>query len=98
MKPYSIQPIKKKSLFAFIPIIAGTITLFFAILTILNSQNIFLCITTQSCMFITFLVAALFTLLDLKKKLLSYFLFGVCIITLITLMSTIFISLKNGTL
>ena len=71
-------------------------TLIFAILSILNNENIYLRIITPFSAFLSWLFMGLFAIVDLKNKSLGYIFFAVSVITLASVISTYLFLIRNG--
>lgn len=86
----------KKSTISILRIISGLATLTFALLSILNNRSLYLRLIMQFCVLSMILFLGLVDIYNLKKRALGYFLLGVSILILISMIFTYGVALRNG--
>jgi len=86
----------KKSTLSIIGIVLGLTTMTFAILSMLNSENLSLRLVTQFCRFLLMLFSGFVAIYNLKKKALGWVLLGVCILILVSMIFTHAVALRNN--
>jgi hypothetical protein len=73
-------------------------TIIFAILSLLYIENWLLRIFAEASLFLLILFNGLYTLIDLKRKSLGYFLIGISAFLLAALIFTIYVAFHTGAL